>query len=153
MHFLSPSLKNKKNPPRKKFLIFKEKQVSGSNIEKFQETATPPKIHDISGNGNSKKASYISGNGTLYFLAQAQKIKKSTRENFLDYNIKIFLIFSQRKLFLYFRKQKLLKNLLYFRKQNFRIFQEELPKPQKPKLLIFLQKTLCKNFFRNSFGL
>ena len=57
-------------------------------------------------------------------------------------NIKRFLIFSQKKAFLYVRKRKHQKNSLYFRKQNFLTFQEELPKPQKPKFLIFLQKKL-----------
>ena len=71
---------------------------------------------------------------------------------------KKFLISSQKKLFLYFRKPNPRKNSLYFTKRNFLIFremelsshkiknlftfQEELPKPQKPKFLIFLQKKL-----------
>ena len=48
-----------------------------------------------------------------------------------------FLLFSQKKAFLIFQETK---KSLYFR--NFLVFQEELPKPQKPKLLIFLQKKL-----------
>ena len=40
--------------------------------------------------------------------------------------------------FLYFGKRKPRKKLFTFRKRNILIFQEELPKPQKPKLLIFL---------------
>ena len=31
----SPSSKNEKNPPRKKFLIFHEMELSSSNIKKF----------------------------------------------------------------------------------------------------------------------
>ena len=50
-------------------------ELSSFNIKKIlkyflllQETETPKKNHFISGNGNSKKASYISGDGTfLYF--------------------------------------------------------------------------------------
>ena len=32
VHFLSPSSKNKKNPPRREFLIFREMELSSSNI-------------------------------------------------------------------------------------------------------------------------
>ena len=34
-HFLSPSSKNKENPPRKNFFVFQEMKHSGSNIKKF----------------------------------------------------------------------------------------------------------------------
>ena len=39
-------------------------------------------------------------------------------------NIKKFLIFSQKKAFLIFRKSETLQNSLYFRKRNLFIFQE-----------------------------
>ena len=63
--FLGPSLKIEKNPPRTKFLIFQEMELSSSNAEKNQETETPKKIPYSSRSRNPKKASYISGNGTL----------------------------------------------------------------------------------------
>ena len=47
---------------------------------------------------------------------------------------KNFLIFSQKKACLTFQETETQK--------KFFIFQEELPKPQKPKFLIFLQKRL-----------
>ena len=56
--------------------------------------------------------------------------------------IKKFLKFFQRKLFLYFRKRKPRKNSLYFRKQNFLIFQEATFQDQKN----FLKNTLKKLF-------
>ena len=43
-HFLSPSSKSKKNPRPKKFLIFQEMELSGSNIKKLKGTETPKKI-------------------------------------------------------------------------------------------------------------
>ena len=44
-----------------------------------------------------------------------------------------FLYFLKTKLFMYFRKQKPGKNSLYFRKQNFLIFQEVAFRAQKMK--------------------
>ena len=64
--------KIKKNPPRKKFLIFQEMELLSSNIKKIQETETPKKNPYISGNVNPNKVSYISGNGT--FQSTPQKI-------------------------------------------------------------------------------
>ena len=86
----------------------------------------------------------------------ARKIKKT--------DSKKILIFQEMELFcfiffLYFEKRDFLApRLIYFPKWNFLvpgfkssyislkkvflIFQEELPKPQKPKFLILLQKTL-----------
>ena len=50
-------------------------ELSSFNIKKIlkyflllQETETPKKNHFISGNGNSKKASYISGDGTFSYF-------------------------------------------------------------------------------------
>ena len=51
-------LEKHKNPPRKKFLIFCEMELSGSNIKKiliFRETGTPKKTPYISGIRNPKK--------------------------------------------------------------------------------------------------
>ena len=55
-----------------------------------------------------KNISYISVNGTLDFLSQVRKIKKSTPRKFLIFQgtetLKRFLIFSQKKAVLIFRK-------------------------------------------------
>ena len=51
---------------------------------------------------SQKKSSYISGNGTLHFLAQNRKIKKMHPK----------------------KKKKPSKKSLYFRKRNFFMFQE-----------------------------
>ena len=64
--------KIKKNPPRKKFLIFQEMELLGSNIKKFQETETPKKILYISGNGNPEK-SFLSF-GKWNFSVRPEKI-------------------------------------------------------------------------------
>ena len=77
-----------------------------------------------------------------------QKMKLSSS------NIKKFLRFSQKKAFLIFREIEIFYisengnppkilcisgsgTFLYFRKRNFLIFQEELPKSQKSKSVIF----------------
>ena len=58
----------KKISPQKKFLIFREMELSNSKIKKIQEMETPKKkIPYISGNGSPKKTSYISGNGTFQY--------------------------------------------------------------------------------------
>ena len=44
------------------------------------------------------------------------------------------------------------RNSLYFREQNFLIFQEELPKPPNTKFLIFLHKKLQIKFSKNTLG-
>ena len=41
LHFSAPSRKNKENLSRKRFLIFQEMELLGSNIKKIQETETP----------------------------------------------------------------------------------------------------------------
>ena len=64
----SPLPLKKKFRPKKKFLIFREMELSNSKIKKIQETETPKKkIPYISGNGSPKKTSYISGNGTFQY--------------------------------------------------------------------------------------
>ena len=88
---------------------------------------------------SKESISYISRNGTLHFLGQAQIIKRSTSIKFLileeTETPKNLLIFPQKKaalmllekgsqIFFYFRKQEtkkkilLLKCFLYFRKLN-----------------------------------
>ena len=59
------------------------------------------------------------------------------KQNFLA--IAVSHIFSKESFFI-FQKTKSPKNALCFKQQNFLIFQEELPKPQKPKCFLFLQK-------------
>ena len=95
------------------------------------------------------------------FKNKLGKIKKSTPKknslyfgkwNFLTLILRNFLYFLNRKLSLYFGKRKPRKNSLYFRKRSFLIFLEELPKPQKPKFLIFLQKKLRINFSKNTYN-
>ena len=56
---------------------------------------------------------YISGNGTLHFSVQVQKVKKVHPEK-ISYApiLKNFLYFLKRKLFLYFSKEKPRKNVL-----------------------------------------
>ena len=63
--FSARARKNKKNPPRKKFLIFQAVERSSSNIEKFQEMEKPPKYSLCLRKRNPKKASYTSGNETF----------------------------------------------------------------------------------------
>ena len=88
------------------------------NIKKIEETVTLKKIPDISGNGNPKKASYISTNGSF----------QSTPRKFLIFQemetTKKIFIFQETEIpkkSLYFRKRNF---LLYFRKRNFLIFRE-----------------------------
>ena len=52
---------------------------------------------------------------------------------------KKLILFSQNEAVLIFQETETLKISLYFWKQSFLIFQEELPKPQKPKFNILLQ--------------
>ena len=79
MELFSPSSKNKKNQPHKKILTFREMELSGSNINKFQETETPKKNPYISGNGKPKKDFYILGNANFQLKFEKQKIPP--REN------------------------------------------------------------------------
>ena len=50
--------------------------------------------------------------------------------------------------FLYFRKRKTPQNSLYFRKRNFLLYQEDHPKPQKLKFLMFFQKSYEQSFLK-----
>ena len=73
-----------------------------------------------------------------HFSTQAKKIKNPPPENVLYSNIKKVLIFSQKEAVLKLQK----KNSICFRKGNFFIFQEELPKSKNPTFIVFLQKEL-----------
>ena len=108
-------------------------ELSRSNFKNFlhflvfQETETPKKIPYISGNENPKKASYISRNGTFQSTLRKLIILQETE------TLKKFLLFSQKKDFLIFWEKRSLKHSLYFRKQNFLIFQETLKKLSETK--------------------
>ena len=112
-------------------------EILGSSIKKFQEMETPKKIIYISGNGNSKKDSYISGNET--FQSTQKKVLFQEMET-----LRKLFIFSQKKAFLIFQEAETLK-------QNVLIFQDELKRPQKPNFIIFSQKRLLINFSKNTF--
>ena len=141
MHVSAQALKNKKNPPRKKFLIFQEMKLSSSDIKKIlifsyiSWKRNPEKIPYISGNRNPKKASYISRNEILHFFAQGpKKINKNPpRENFL-----------------YFRKRNLKKNYYILSREScscIPIFQEtKNPK----KLFIFQEIELTYTLWKGS---
>ena len=73
-----------------------------------------------------------------HFSTQAKKIKNPPLENVLYSNIKKVLIFSQKEAVLKLQE----KNSICFRKRNFFIFQEELPKSKNPTFIVFLQKEL-----------
>ena len=103
--------KIKKNPPRKEFLIFEEMKLSSCNIKKIlyfrkwnpallsprQKKRIHPEIDSLhfrkwnflaliikeSYVFSKESFSYISRNGTLHSSAQAQRIKKSNKKNFL----------------------------------------------------------------------
>ena len=83
--------KTQENPSRKKFLIFPKMELSCYIITK------------ISYIFSKESLSYISGNRTLHFSAQALKIKKSTRRKLLilqkTVTPKNFLDFLKRKMF------------------------------------------------------
>ena len=111
-------IKIKKIHPEIKFLIFREMELLSSNINKFQETKTPPKSPYISRNGNLKKASYISGNGTIQ--STPRKISYTSGNRSPE---KISYIFTKER-FSYISGNGNPENSLYFRKRNFLIFQE-----------------------------
>ena len=107
-HFLSPSPKNKKIHPEKKFLIVQEMELSSSNTKKI---VIFPEMKPCT------------------FQPKIKKLKKSTPRKFLILqetgNPKKFIIFSQKKLFLFFGKQKAFHisrngTFLCFRKGIFR---------------------------------
>ena len=112
-------------------------ELLGSNIKNFKEKKTPKKVPYISGNDKPKKL-LIFQEATF----QARKIKKkfTPQKIFIfqemevsNFNIKNFLIFSQKKAFLIF-----LKWTLHFSSRE-KIF--ILPETKTPrKFRIFSQK-------------
>ena len=82
-HSQSKPKKILKNPLPKKLLIFPEMELSSSNIKKIIFS--------------QKKSSYISGNGTLHFLAQNRKIKKMHPKK--KKTLKKVLIFQETEFF------------------------------------------------------
>ena len=132
-HFSSQDEKLKKIPSRKKFLMFQEMELSGSNIKEFIIFY-------------QKKVFLIFPEKHCTFKAKLEKWKNPPPENVLYFRKrkpqKNFLYFLKRKLFLYFGTRKTRNNYLYFRKWYFLIFQEELPKPQASWI----------NFSKNTLG-
>ena len=116
------------------FFIFKKIKVSGSNIKKvvifsqkgafliFKETETLKKLFAF----QKCELSYILGNGNLKKLLLFQEVTFQARKMRKTHFEKSF-IFPEMKL----SSQKHKKLLT---------FQEELPKPQKPKLKSYLAK-------------
>ena len=96
-------------------------------IPSLKKNTPPKKFPFISGNGNPKKASYISRNGTFQSTLRKLIILQETE------TLKKFLLFSQKKDFLIFWEKRSPKHSLYFRKQNFLIFQETLKKLSETK--------------------
>ena len=119
---LHQSSKNKKNPPRKNFLIFREIKIFDSKIKKciifFQKKAF------------------------LVFPEMQPCTFRSKIENKKIYPEKIsyililknLLYFLKRKLYLYFRKPKLRKNFLYFLKRKLFLY---FKKWKRLKLFVF----------------
>ena len=118
---LGPSLK-KKNPPRKKFLIFQEMELSDSKIKKILIFSQKKAFHIfpemelpyISGNGGLKNISYIfskesfsyiSGNGNPEEILQI-----SGNRTFLYFLKKLFFLYFGKGIF---RTLKQTQNLWY----------------------------------------
>ena len=88
-------------------------ELLSSNTKKIQETETPKKIPYITGNGNSKKLLIFWEMES--FSQGLKKIKEIHPEkyslyfgkcNFLTLRLRNFLYFLNRKLFLYFLKER-----------------------------------------------
>ena len=124
---LSPSSKNKKNLLLiSSFLLFQKMEFSGCNVKQFFI------FFYISRNKSPEKRNKNPRKHIIQEVTfQAWKIKKLTLNN--------FFIFQE----MWFYCQKL---------KQFLIFQEELPKPQKPKFSILLQKKLWINFSKSTLG-
>ena len=83
--------------PKKKLLYFFNKKTRSEKISYIF---------------SKERFSYIAKNGSLYFSAQAQRIRKSTSRKFfilqeMETLQKLITFFSKRKLLLYFGKRKL----------------------------------------------
>ena len=105
--------KTQENPSRKKFLIFPKMELSCYIITKISHIFSKESL------------SYISGNRTLHFSAQALKIKKSTRRKLLilqkTVTPKNFLDFLKERCSLCFGKLLIFQEVT-FRPQNSKKF-------------------------------
>ena len=128
---LGPSSENKKNLPRKKFLIFQEIKLFESNIENSYIFS-------------KESFSYISGNGTLHFSGQAQKIKIKIHPDKTFYTPILktetpekFLIFSQKKVVLPFQETETPKKFFAFQETELSYISGN----GNPKKLLMFQET------------
>ena len=119
----------------KKFLIFQQMELNGSNIKKFQETETPKKIPYISGNGNHTKAFYLLGNTT--FQTRLEKISYTS----VNRNPKKISYIFLKESCSYAPEETPKKFLMFQETELSYIFPEELPKLQKTKFIILFQKS------------
>ena len=108
-HFSTQAPKNIKNPPRKKFLIFSEIELSSSNMQLSSSYIF------------LKESSYISRNETLYFSAQARKKEKKRKKKT---TLRKFLVLQEMETPQKFRILFKSKLFLYFEKRSFFMFQE-----------------------------
>ena len=83
-------------------------ELLGSKYKKFQETETPKQSPYISGNGTSKKTSYISRKRSFQSTPIKLLILHETKV------LKKFLMFSQKKTVLMFWKKETTKKLFIF---------------------------------------
>ena len=90
--------KKKKSPSRKKFLILKEIELSGSNIKKIQETEKLKKLLTF------REMELFSTRSKKFLRFHETKTPKKC------------LIFSEKKVFLIFRETESLKKFLIFHK-------------------------------------
>ena len=126
-HTFHPSLKNKKNPPHKKFLTFQKMELSSSNIKKF--------LYFL----KRKFFSYFQNWNPALFSPSSKNKKNPPQENSL-----------------YFREWKPPKNYLHFIKKSCLYISgkgnpEKIPKPQNQNILHF-SKRIWTNFSKNSLG-
>ena len=93
--------KNKKNPPRKKFLLFLEIELSSSNIKSYILS--------------KESICYISGNGTLHFSGQTWEIKVHPKKIYCTSGNRSpkKLKFSQKKAVIIFQETETLKKLIF----------------------------------------
>ena len=114
--FLSPSSKNFKKFPLKKFLYFlisREMEPSSSNTKKFIMFSY------ISGNGNPENIPYIAGNRNPKKLPIFQEVTSERKKITSKKGSYIFLYFGKRNFLVL-----ILRHFLSFLKRKFFIFQE-----------------------------
>ena len=107
MKLFSSNIKNfeETETPQKNYLYFRKRKLL--IFQEMELFSLPRKVSYTSGNGNPKKPHIFTKKAFLIFW-EAETPKD-------------LLIFSQKKLFLYFGKRKPRKNSLYFRKLKPRI--------------------------------